>query len=127
MEVDGNDKDTVQGLISKDVDKKMSRAKAKEKKEKRKTLWAAEKTIRRGPQKLVRMVQETPEALGKARPLGQRRNRARTPQKRGGAPPRGNHQKTSTTTPRKTHTTTVAESAAKAARGAKQKTNRAPS
>ena len=51
MEVDGNDKDTVQGLISKDVDKKTSRAKAKEKKEKRKSPSGGGKNHPQGPTK----------------------------------------------------------------------------
>ena len=49
----------------------MSKVEAKEKKIREKTLRAGGKTIRRSPQKLVRMVQETPQALGEARTLGQ--------------------------------------------------------
>ena len=55
MEVEGDDNETMKSMMGKELDKKLNKAKAKEKKEKRKTLRPAAKTNRRGRQKLVRV------------------------------------------------------------------------
>ena len=53
MEVEDNSKETLKSMMGKEMDKKLNKAKAKEKKKKEKTLRAAAKPIRWGPQKLV--------------------------------------------------------------------------
>ena len=51
MEVDGEDHDTVKGMIGKRFDKKISKAKAKDKKEKRKKLFGQRKKPSAGARK----------------------------------------------------------------------------
>ena len=49
MEVDGEEHDVLTSLIAKQLDKKISKAKSKDKKKREKTLRAAEEPIRRRP------------------------------------------------------------------------------
>ena len=53
MEVEGDDNETMKSMMGKEIDKKLNKAKAKEKERREKTLRPAAKPIRRGQKELV--------------------------------------------------------------------------
>ena len=59
MEVDGKDNETIKSMMGKEIDKKLNRAKAKEKREKRKKLFGRRQKPSTGAKKMVRVAQET--------------------------------------------------------------------
>ena len=64
MEGEGGDNKTMKSMMGKELDKKLNRAKAKEKREK-KLFGRRKKNNRRGRQKLVRVAQETQTTMEK--------------------------------------------------------------